>query len=72
MHSPCDVRIDEQPPDGRGVRPHVALVLLLGLHRPHEEEQKEAVEEADQGEDDEGKRLATELVEDAAERRGDC
>jgi len=39
------------------------------LHGPHDEEQEEAVQQADQGQNDEGDGLPAELVEDAPERR---
>jgi hypothetical protein len=49
--------------------PFLALLRLLVLHGPHDEEQEEAVQQADQGQNDEGDGLPAELVEDAPEWR---
>ena len=65
-----DVGVDEQPPDGGSCRPHVAFFDLLGLHRPHDQQQENAVEQADKGQDDERPGLSGKLVQDSSERRG--
>ena len=42
----------------------------LVLHGPHDEEEEDPVEEADERQDDEGDGLPTELVEEATKGRG--
>jgi len=66
-----DVRVHHEAPDGDRGRVLDALVAQLLLDGPHHEQQHEAVQQGDEGEDEEGHLLAGELVERAAEGRGD-
>ena len=63
------MRVDEQLPDGRRHGLFLSVLLLLVLHRAHDEDEEEAVDQADPRQDDEGHRLAEELIKDAAEGR---
>jgi hypothetical protein len=49
--------------------PFLALLRLLVLHGPHDEEQEEAVQQADQRQDNKWDGLPAELVQDAPEWR---
>ena len=44
-----DMRVDEEPPHGRGLGLLLPLLCLLSFHRSHDQEEEEAVEQTDEG-----------------------